>query len=228
LTGEGRCIGYEFTCRKCGDTEFLKQNGHTRRPPPEAIERWAANKGWSLGHNPNQDVCPECMKPKRRPRLTVVRPDPIIAVVAKEGAQMNKQLNPSLVDTTERQMSREDRRLIFSKLEEVYLDETRGYASGWGDQKVADHFGVPRAWIVTMRDENFGPARGNEDLAALMPALESARKATAEARELVIDSQQKAAKAVRKADAASSALGKIEVELSRLERRINEVKQAVS
>lgn len=66
-----------------------------------------------------------------------------------------------------REMSRDDRRLIFAKLDEVYVDENTGYSAGWTDDKVATDLGVPRAWVAQIRDENFGPGT-NEEITKLL------------------------------------------------------------
>lgn len=86
-----------------------------------------------------------------------------------------------------REMSRDDRRVIFAKLDEVYLDEKRGYEQGWSDHRVATDLGVPRKWVETIRAENFGNIGTNEDMAAFMAEAEAlltgARKALADAKE---------------------------------------------
>ena len=64
-----------------------------------------------------------------------------------------------------RQMQREDRRIIISKLDEVYIDESVGYSGDWSDERVAEDLGVPRAWVSTIREENFGPEVSEDDAA---------------------------------------------------------------
>lgn len=68
-------------------------------------------------------------------------------------------LAPKAADAT---MSREDRRIVFAKLDEVYIDAERGYRTGWHDQKVATDLGVPLSWVKQVRDENFGPETNDE------------------------------------------------------------------
>ena len=72
-----------------------------------------------------------------------------------------------------REMSREDKRLIFGKLDGVYLDEKRGYGNGWSDGQVAKDLGVPLAWVKTVREENFGPEGMSADARA---SIEEIRK----------------------------------------------------
>ena len=70
-------------------------------------------------------------------------------------------------------MSRDDRRLIFAKLEEVYVSETVGYAPGWTDEKVSTDLGTPRAWVETIRDESFRPLKDNAETRKLLSEVES-------------------------------------------------------
>ncbi len=77
------------------------------------------------------------------------------------------------------EMSREDRRCVFEKLNEVYLDEDHGYGDGWSDERVAKDLGVPRAWVSKIRDENCGPEVGPKAKANF---AEEARKILDEAR----------------------------------------------
>lgn len=78
---------------------------------------------------------------------------------------------PTVVAEPPRQMNKEDRRLIWGKIEEVYLDNA--YSSGWNDKKVAEDLGVPLAWVKNIRDENFGPEGLDDDALAI---LEQAKK----------------------------------------------------
>lgn len=93
-------------------------------------------------------------------------------------------------DLPAREMTREDRRLIFEKLNEVYVDDKVGYGDGWSDEKVASDLGVPRGWVKLIRDENFGEEITSEitrkkveeahalldKIKALQPAIDDARK----------------------------------------------------
>ena len=67
-----------------------------------------------------------------------------------------------------RQLTKEDRRIIFSKLNEVYVDERTGYSASWTDGSVATNLGVPTEWVKQIRDENFGPLAINPEVLALI------------------------------------------------------------
>ena len=74
-----------------------------------------------------------------------------------------------------RTMQRDDRRIIFEKLNGVYLDEKRGYDPEWSDHKVATDLGVPRAWVEQVREEMFGPVNTNADIETFRKGVEELR-----------------------------------------------------
>lgn len=92
---------------------------------------------------PAVEVKPEPIKVAFAP--APVPPAPAAPVVAKTEAE-------PVAD-----MDRTTRRIIFSKLNDVYIDETKGYSSDWNDQKVADDLGVALAWVAQVREADFGP-----------------------------------------------------------------------
>lgn len=75
----------------------------------------------------------------------------------------------------------DDRRLIFGKLNEVYIDQDRGYSNGWSDERVATDMGVARAWVAKVRDEFFGP---EVNIAAGISMLSEGKELVAEAKSL--------------------------------------------
>lgn len=107
---------------------------------------------------------------------------PVLSVVTPD------KMTKSASETPPREMSRDDRRVIFAKLDEVYLDEKRGYDSGWSDHKVASDLGVPRKWVEIIRAENFGAIGTNEEMAEF---LSESDKLCADAR-AALDAAKKA------------------------------------
>ena len=85
-----------------------------------------------------------------------------------------------------REMTRDDRRIIFAKLNDVYIDEKQGYSGTWTDKSVAAYLGVPWAWVAKIRDENFGAERSNEEAREL---LKQARTFAADAAKYAGDAQ---------------------------------------
>ena len=78
-------------------------------------------------------------------------------------------------------MTKEDRRIIFSEIDSHYLDEKRGYAKDWDDVKVAAGLKVSVEWVSAIREDNFGPEKGN----AIDAEVEALRAASAEAQKLI-------------------------------------------
>lgn len=143
---------YRIACAKCS-TEILFHQHGDRRKSSVAVASHFRNRGWAVGSKARLDRCPDC------------RPTSI----STAGTAMTKTAVATIKPPKE--MTREDRRIIFAQLNEIYIGEDKGYSSGWTDQRVATHLGVPRAWVATIRDENFGPVRDNETSTALRSEL---------------------------------------------------------
>lgn len=97
------------------------------------------------------------------------------------------QVKPAPSQEPPREMSRDDRRIIISKLDAVYLDSKRGYDSGWSDQKVASDLGVPRRWVEIIRAENFGDVGTNDEMSEF---YRQANDLAAEARKMVLTARE--------------------------------------
>lgn len=79
------------------------------------------------------------------------------------------------------EMTKEDRRIIFSEIDSHYLDEMRGYAKDWNDERVAKGLNVPQAWVRTIREDNFGPEQGDQ----VGVEVEKLKAASSEAEKLI-------------------------------------------
>lgn len=168
-------------CSQCGHTEKISANNHSGSLPFEAAANRFRNNGWFISSKDGRDVCPKCLeKEKKKPKESNV-------------VELAIKAEPP------RQMTKEDRRLIFAKIDEVYLDESKGYSSGWSDKKVASDLGVPHAWVKTIREENFGTEGSNEELISL---LADAREVERQIREI----DAGLAKAINEAQRASAAI----------------------
>ena len=157
-----------IACRQCAKIENLSIKTAYGLLPPVAIEKKFAQKGWEIGSNDHWDVCPDCVALRdKKPVLTIV-PKAVVPLV-KEVVEVK----PELVVAAEkpRVMQRDDRRIIFEKLNAVYLDEKRGYDNDWSDNKVATDLGVPRIWVEQVREEMFGPVNTNGDIEEFMKGL---------------------------------------------------------
>lgn len=178
---------YRLVCGSCGCGETLGRMNFGASTADEQVPKKFEEKGWNVGkrHDGRDDRCPSCVNREqeaRRKRLhvapkeecvPVTQPAPNLAVIASAKAQA-----PAAADKP-REMTRDERRLIWAKLEEVYVDERVGYSPGWTDARVSEDLGIPRAWVSTIRDENFGPGTSEE----VEKTLAEVRAAAAEAAE---------------------------------------------
>lgn len=152
-------------CRHCGAHESLNLKMGVSLLPPAAIEKKFTQKGWVVGSNENWDTCPDCVSKFSKPALKIVPKEEVTPMKPE----------PKLVVAEPRAMQRDDRRIIFEKLNGVYLDEKRGYDTDWSDHRVATDLGVPRVWVEQVREEMFGPIATN-------PAIEDFLKSVQELR----------------------------------------------
>jgi len=159
-----------LTCGACGVIATVSGQNFGKDMAQDILPKKFRAMGWEVGKRDKDDRCPSCVKrdrdARRRARLTVVEQEPPVSkstflAQALEAVAAHEAKQP-------REMSRDERRLIFAKLDEVYLDEKRGYDNGWSDKRVADDLGVPRAWVARIRDENFGPENTNPEARALV------------------------------------------------------------
>jgi hypothetical protein len=153
--------GFVIRCSKCDKTAVLplamQKLGNHESDCIAATKR-AERDGWFVGNGPARDLCPSCIEEKSRaPVLTIVKDEQMEQKVAAEPP---------------REMGRDERRIIYSKLNDVYLNDKEGYAPPWTDQKVADDLGCPRAWVATVRDEMFGPVASNPEIDGLIKDAE--------------------------------------------------------
>jgi hypothetical protein len=129
------------------------------------------------------------------------------------------------------EMTKEDRRIIFSEIDTHYLDETRGYASNFDDKRIADALKVPLAWVRTLREENFGPERGPKvdigaEVALLKKTIEDAKNVLKDTENMIeknkqimmsIDNAQRVL--MRQVENVNLAIAKVNVQLANVEGR---------
>lgn len=152
-------------CRHCGAHENLNLKMGVSLLPPAAIEKKFTQKGWVVGSNENWDTCPDCVSKFSKPALKIVPKEEVTPMKPE----------PKLVVAEPRAMQRDDRRIIFEKLNGVYLDEKRGYDPEWSDHRVATDLGVPRVWVEQVREEMFGPIATNPAIEDFMKGVQELR-----------------------------------------------------
>ena len=204
-------------CRHCGATESVSIKAAMALLPPVAIAKKFAQRGWSIGANETWHVCPKCVALKsKRPALTVVPTKQEVNEVKLESV---------VTAAPPRTMQRDDRRIVFDKLNGVYLDEKRGYETGWSDQKVANDLGVPRAWVEQVREEMFGPLNTNPEMEEFVRLTDEMKTLQAEVASLSALRGQmiNIDTAFKKVD-----LGRLLDRINRLEKLATEVKKHIS
>ncbi|PZQ82675.1 MAG: hypothetical protein DI549_10880 [Ancylobacter novellus] len=182
--GEGGGAFYILRCRRCPNKFEHKARKYSGPPPnlEDEVLPEAKKAGWDVLHGARRATCPDCremaarLKAKREEKIMVTKPAPVVpaALLAPSTPAAPRAEPPRTMDF-------EDRRVILMKLNEVYDSPSTGYGRGWSDKRVAEVLGAPRAWVAELREQNFGPARDNDDVREF---LTEARNALAAAKDL--------------------------------------------
>ena len=106
--------------------------------------------------------------------------------------------------------SKRERIQIISMLADVYDLDNGMYKNGDTDEAVAEILGTMPGFVASIREAEFGPAGGNEDMVALMADLESFAKDAAEKLSASAETNAKLIKAVDRAKEFQERLGRIE------------------
>jgi hypothetical protein len=158
--GDKSTKAMKIMCACCGAVAYFPfQTGASRKPPGAAIQHFQ-HKGWVVGNGPRRDFCPHHASPAKRKGSIVMANTLALSSAEKP-----------------REMTREDRRIVHDKLDEVYGKDA--YKSPWTDAAVAKDLGVPRDWVVQTREHFFGPAASNplfDEMLAGMAQIETAFK----------------------------------------------------
>jgi hypothetical protein len=164
-------------CGHCGNTDTLPVNtSKSHGNDDEQVERMVSDKfekiGWLIGRTPAQDRCPSCFASirasrKRKSSMKESLKDSVshatLNEVSNKIVQMPQVHIPPKPETVAQEPdapkrpSRDERRIIYEKLRDVYVNETVGYSTGWNDKRVGKDLGVPWAWVSSQREEHFGP-----------------------------------------------------------------------
>ncbi|MGY3130070.1 hypothetical protein ACVWZM_000752 [Bradyrhizobium sp. USDA 4501] len=187
--------GVAVICGHCGACEnmpvnnFPGRNGSGNDVEFQFVKRKLEARGWKIGSKPAQHRCSKCFSSIK---ATAARRAPENGSPAMNGgASVSVTPIKSFNDVAARMLGRDDRRIIFEKLNEVYVNDKVGYSAGWTDERVASDLGVPRAWVRLIRDENFGDEMANEEIrrqvADASRLLDEVKKATAQAEVIVAD-----------------------------------------
>ncbi len=202
---------YKITCCKCGASEKVSVATRGGVMAPEGIANKFRGKGWAIGTRAGADLCPACQVRQKKEK----------AVMSEKQADNILEFSSAIRAEPPREMSKEDRRVIFAKLNDVYIDESKGYGKEWSDGKVAEDLGVPRAWVVSIREENFGGNGGNVELWDMIASARTVIGALRE-RETQIDLRMKTHfKDIE--EFANSLKKEVKLKIDEIEKEINKV-----
>lgn len=171
-------------CEHCGTEERMQINN---KPAEDGwVTKSFQRKGWYVGRDRKHDLCPDCA---RKPVVLTTKPTtpeepepmkPVLAVVKE----------PTMAADPPREMGIEDRRIVFEKLNEVYLSKTEGYSNGWTDLRVAQDLGVPTSWVAKVREDFFGPVKTNAEAVALHTAIKDMQGTLADMDKSIANAEQ--------------------------------------
>jgi hypothetical protein len=200
----------------CGNSCEVGRGQHNL--PPDAIARFLTHRGWLIGRSAKKDRCPDHAHPTRQqPQENAMAADTKIVPI-----------NPPVPGASTkppREMTRDDRRIIFAKLEDVYVDESTGYSKGWNDNAVALDLGVPRAWVELIREENFGPQKTEQsaEILEIMGRIDALDEQAAELikgamnlRKMFEECQSTALSALNRANTLERAADQLRADVKRL------------
>jgi len=183
--------GVRVRCMACNRKEEIVANSRRGTGAggydDDIIERSITEKfeklGWKIGKNVHNNLCPQHAK------------ENVIMINKNDKPASDKvvMMNTTAVSAP-RGPTRDEKRIIFQKIDEMYVGETVGYHKDWSDERVAKDLNVPVAWVADIRDENFGP---NIDEASVA-VISDAKALLAEA-EATIDAWKVRANQIEKA-----------------------------
>lgn len=177
MRGARATCGYD----KCKTSNTVRVNTFAHGDPNEVVERYITRKfealGWKIGRTAKDNRCPKCFsaiklaaKNKHHAKEKEASMNDKKVVPMKVAPQLLAQATEAPAIEPHRPMTRDDRRIIFNKIDEVYAGETVGYSAGWSDERIAKDLGVPRGWVGKIRDENFGPDIEEREVGVLAEA----------------------------------------------------------
>lgn len=167
----------EATCDECGITSSVPaSHSHHRgfarggapimvlNNPEQSLSK-LRRQGWALVKN--RLYCPDCEATRK---LREPKPqEPIMAIKSET------------VVTPLRQPTLEQRRQIVEFLVLAYDGKAQRYTGSYTDKTCAEEIGggVMPGWVAEIREQNFGPAGGNEEIEAIRAEIKAAEKRAA-------------------------------------------------
>ena len=154
--------GARTICGHCKETAVTAVNtlkDGAADDDDERLEKIITGKfeklGWKIGKQRSKHRCPKCFTAIK---ISAVRKSNMkhdLLSTTKLSLPVTPKGNGT--EPLPRTMTRDERRIIFEKINEVYVGEKVGYSDSWDDEKVSKDLGVPRAWVSNIREDMFGP-----------------------------------------------------------------------
>lgn len=166
----------EATCDECGKSETVSASHRASRAfhrggapvlellnVEQAMQKFR-RQGWALVKN--RLYCPDCEAARK---IREPKQEPVMAV------------KPETVVTPLRQPTIEQRRQIVEMLVLAYDGKAQRYKGHDTDKTIAEMIGggVMPGWVAEIREQNFGPAGGNEEIEAIRAEIKAAEKRAA-------------------------------------------------
>jgi hypothetical protein len=167
VAGDRKVRGARISCGYCSNSDEINVNTFSTGPggDDDVIERHVSTKfeklGWKLGKTKFKHACPKCL-PRFKAQSMQKKIESDKAAAAAKAAPIVSLVPPVEPPREDRPMTPEERRIILSKLDEVYPNGTAGYKDGWNDVRVSADLGVALPWVSEMRDLLCGPEFGTQ------------------------------------------------------------------
>ena len=217
---DGRTVAYyKLECSSCDDDPPPIPCTAETAWPNQMVMKVARNKGWRIGKKDGEDVCPTCTRKARRANLRLVddiEQEPDVKLAAFPTADMPQ---PITIPMPTRSPSISDTLVILAKLEETF-DPDKGYANGTTDATLARDLGVPRVWVVEVRQGKYGSAGTNPEITDLI-----ARAAMIQEQFLKLAEENATLASQIKANGATIAA--IGAEAARIDRQIQDIVKTI-
>lgn len=210
--------GFTAVCGHCGVRGSVPmQGGMTDAREDKIVTSKFEGRGWKIGNRKDQHRCPGCFSAIKaaavRKSSEKKCDDLSFKIQSGMGAKIMKMQPPKIVEPA-KEMTREDKRIVYDKLNDVYADEKIGYSGDWTDQKVSLDLGVPRSWVAAVRDEMFGPEGSNAKISATVR----------DAKEFLIEAK----KVIEPAEKLMADLRLLLSKADKIEKTVIEIQRAVS
>lgn len=185
--GDRRMPAQVVQCGYCGAEAPVLKTGKSLRPP-ELVRQVAVNNGWQWAKS-GKHACPKCLKKFKAKKM------------AASNSNAPREMQPS------------DKRAIFREVDANYDDVNQRYLGAATDQEIAKKIGVPRKWVETVREADFGPSGVNEEMHKVASVLGELTSRTREATNLAME--------------AAAVAEKLQIECETLRKRLDAIDSAV-